>query len=238
MKKTILISFAASLLLLGGCASTPTEKMEQSFYAKEKDRIENTSSVVNVNKVTVQKIEFKDKKNLDSLFSEKEKGVAYMSNADYLERIKKSEVLSAQRSNLFIFEQDLYQKPSILKHTTVQSYIEAIQTRILKDDLTKTDYSIGTIEYGLEIMVKGEKNELTKKDTLRLHLKYSDLVEMKQIPLNEKDYIESPQLSIEDVETSLTFEKDANFIKKIGDNEVIVISLKKAAQENNKDTEK
>ncbi len=239
MKKTLLGTLLSSFMLLGGCASQNATDQAFSFYNTEKERIKYNQSFSKMHEITVQFVDLQDTSDVRELFLSEDMNAVYLNDSDYLKRIKTIDVSKNTQTSLFIKDSDINEEPKLHKSTTVRSYIEEVEVKTIEGVLEKTDFTIGTIEYGFEMKTSIKKNEKTGKDIVELHIKNSSLNKMNRIPVNDEYYIETPELSIDDIKSTLSFDRSGHFIKKIEDNKIVIVSLKKSIdtnQENNQET--
>ena len=232
MKKTLLNSLLSSLILLGGCASQNVTDNSFDFHKTEQERIEKNKELSQMDKITIQFIDLKNVSDVDKIFLNQDMNALYLNDSDYLKRIESIDANVSSQSNLFIKDSDINEFPRLFKNTTVQSYIQDVEIKMIDGIGSQTDFTIGTIEYGFEMKTVLKKSEETGKDIIELHIKNSTLNQINKIPVGENDYIEDPELSIENIRSTLSFDTSGHFIKKVKGEKFIIISLRKTGNIN------
>lgn len=236
MKIKTIAGVLLGLITLSGCTSTPDtydknylneiKKTETvNFTEKEILRVSDDFEHVGNTFVFVQVLKG-EKEAFDDLFLPSEFDTAYLGTEDYLKRLKESDIFITELDSLALFRQHGDNEVKSVHSYVSIPFVESIESEVHNNgEFTETSQKIGVVKDGVLFSILFDVNKETKKDFASIKIKSTELLSLEKYQVDKDSYIGIPDILVDDISTTLTFEKDAHFIKRVNENRLIIVSM-------------
>lgn len=219
MIKKIMGIVLASTLILSGCASTEQHTYVQpksfnnditKFFANNRDASYIRAKIYSIDS---------DKFTIDG-----NKTSAIYKEKDFLNLIKDKDIKVYENHEVFIGVKN--SDKTAVKSTINRTYISSLEEKIVVQDdgeeVKKTEYTLDNVEYGLNLIIE----YLRKQEILDFQLNLSRLVNIENVFVTEKEFIQVPTISSKNYKTQLRVKDDSIFVQNDGDRYFVLAILK------------